>query len=353
FNVLDPLNTSGSLVMNQDPNSPDFLKPSGEIHVNGKPWHPSRLFVKMHEQPLYIEWSPSAFGFVGRSVYQRPLYALKTFLQSMITDQMVTRKAGLLVAKMESPGSAIDNVMQAFFGLKRSKIKEGVTNEVLQVGIEESIETLNMQNLDKAASFARTNVLKNVATACGMPASLIAQETLTEGFGEGTEDAKKEAGYLDYVRLDMQPSYDFVDRIVMRKAWTQEFYETLFPDYPEYKTKPFHTSLHEWMRAFSATWPNLLVEPDSEKAKTQDVKMKAVIAMVEVLSPELDAQSEASLLAWAAENANEAKELFSGKLDIDTDALLEHLQAKSVQPQSGVGEEEEKEPEPRPFTIAS
>ena len=41
FNVLDPLNTAGSLVLDQDPNSPDFLKPKG-IFVNGVPYHRSR-----------------------------------------------------------------------------------------------------------------------------------------------------------------------------------------------------------------------------------------------------------------------------------------------------------------------
>ena len=40
FNVLDPLNTAGSLVLNQDPNSPDFLKPTEAIEVGGRVWHP-------------------------------------------------------------------------------------------------------------------------------------------------------------------------------------------------------------------------------------------------------------------------------------------------------------------------
>ncbi|MDR3449528.1 MAG: DUF1073 domain-containing protein, partial [Alphaproteobacteria bacterium] len=41
FNSLDPLNTAGSLVLNQDPNSVDFQKP-GAIAVQGKNYHPSR-----------------------------------------------------------------------------------------------------------------------------------------------------------------------------------------------------------------------------------------------------------------------------------------------------------------------
>ena len=223
--------------------------------------------MKMNEQPIYIEWTGSAFGFVGRSIYQRALYPLKSFLQSMITDQMVIQKSGLLVAKMKTPGSFIDNVMQVMFGWKRAKLKEGVTGQVLQIGTDEDIETLNMQNLDKAFSTARTNVIKNIATACGMPASIIGQETLTEGFGEGAEDAKKEAAYLEYLREDMQSAYAFLDRIVMRKAWTSEFYDTLIPLYP--RLKPYDTWLYECIHSFKATWPNILVERIQKKAKSK------------------------------------------------------------------------------------
>jgi hypothetical protein len=136
----------------------------------------------------------------------------------MITDQMVVQKSGLVVYKAKAPGSFIDNLMQAFFGAKRSAIKQGVTGQVLSIELEEAIETLNMQNLDKAFMSARGNILKNIASAAGMPASIIMQETLTEGFGEGTEDAKKEAEYLDYIRSDMDPAYAFLDRICQRKG---------------------------------------------------------------------------------------------------------------------------------------
>ena len=354
FNVLDPLNTAGSLVLNQDPNSPDFLKPKA-IYVAGQAYHPSRTHTKMNEQPLYIDWTSSAFGFSGRSVYQRALYPLKTFLQTMITDQMVTQKAGLLVAKMKSPGSFIDNVMRTMAAWKRGTIKSGVTGQVLQIGVEEDIETLNMQNLDKAAMFARDNVLKNIASATAMPATLIRNETLTEGFGEGSEDAKKEAHFLDWIRTDMQPAYEFMDRIVMRRAWTPEFYEALCDDYPEYKNLNYETALHEWMRAFTATWPNLLVEPDSEKSKTADVQFKAVIAMVETIGPLLDPDNAAELMSWAAENANEREELFGSKLNLDIDKLKAHLAEKAEQAAAAVVQPEEgEEPaKPKPFALAS
>lgn len=353
FNVLDPLNTAGSLVLDQDPNSPDFLKPTGII-VNGKKYHRSRCFVKMHEQPIYIEYTSSAFGFVGRSVYQRALYPLKTYLQTMITDQMVTQKAGLLIAKIKNPGSFVDNLMQAMFGLKRGKLKAGGTGQVLSIELEEEIQTLDMVNADKAMTTPRTNVIENIAAAVAMPASIISNEAFNKGMAEGSEDAKKEAAYLDYVRQDMATAYAFVDRIVMRKAWTPEFYETLGAYYPEYKTKPFETALREWMHAFKATWPNLIVEPDSEKSKTQKVQMEAVVAVLEELSPIMDPENMCNVIEWVCANANERTELFAGKLEIDRETLLDHLKSKDEREaaavlEPGAGEESK----PRAFSAAS
>ena len=350
FNVLDPLNTAGSLVLNQDPNNPLYLK-QGTIAVNGQPWHPSRTIAKMNEDPIYIEWSASAFGFVGRSVYQRALYPLKTFVQSMVTDQMVTQKAGLLVAKMQTPGSFIDGLMQSMFGWKRGQIKSGVTNQVLSIGVEESLETLNMLNLEAPARFARENCIKNIATAAGMPASIIAQETLTEGFGEGTEDTKKEASYLNDVRCELKPTYAFMDRLVMRIAWTPRFYESLFGDYPEYQRTPYETALLSWMNAFSADWPNILEEPESEKAKAADVQFKAVIALLETMLPMLDPANKAILIAWACANVNQREELFASKLDLDEDALTTYLEENAAAMEAAAlegGEGEEKEPKAPP-----
>lgn len=354
FNILDPLNTAGSLVLDQDPNSSNFLKPNGPVHVNGQVWHPSRLFVKMNEQPLYIDWTSSAFGFVGRSVYQRCLYPLKSYVQSMITNQMVVQKAGLLVYKAETPGSFIDNIMQTFFGAKRSAIKSGVTGQVLSIGTAEDLQTLNMQNLDKAFSTARQNILKDIASATGMPASIIAQETLQEGFGEGSEDANKEVEFLEYVRTDMSPAYHFVDAICRRKAWTVEFYEALRTDYAGFGKDGYERALHDWIRAFSAQWPNLKIEPDSEKVKTEDVQMKSVIALLEVILPEADPKTKAKAIAWAADNVNAREVLFASHLDIDEEELEAYFADHEAQQEEQARELAEGSPrEPRPFAATA
>jgi len=324
FNTWDPLNTAGSLTLNQDPNAPDFQKPQ-YIRVSGKDYHSSRAVIALNESPIYIEWTNSAFGFVGRSVYQRALYPLKTYIQTMITDQAVAEKAALLVAKLKSPGSVIDQRSRSWFSFKRQAIKGAKTGNVVSIGIDESIESIDLKNLRDAAEFSRNNCIKNISTAAKMPASMLYQETLTEGFGEGSEDAKIIARYIDRMRIEMQPDYRFMDEIVMRRAWSPSFYQIIQRKYAEYRPVPYETAFYEWKNAFTAKWPNLLVEPESELVKVDDTVMKSAIALYEVMSPQLDPINKAKATVWLAEVAGERKKLFSTPLEIDEEALASYV----------------------------
>jgi len=349
FNVFDPLNTSGSLVLNQDPNALDFQKHRG-IAVQGKSYHRSRCVVVLNEEPIYIAYTPSAFGYVGRSVYQRALYPMKSFIQSMVTDDMVTRKAGVLVAMMQQAGSIVDQMMQAVAGLKRQILKEAETDNVISVGQQDKIESLNMQNLDGAAGFARTNILKNIATAADMPAKLLENETLVEGFGEGSEDAKHIAQYIDRMRQEMNPVYAFLDDIAMHRAWTPAFYETIQKDFPDYRNVPYQRAFYDWKNSFSAVWPSLLAEPESEKVKTEEVKHKTVIATAQILLPELDPANKARTIDWVAQNLNENKTMFTAPLELDIAGLEEYLEEKSL---SAMIQPQDQEPaQPKPFAAA-
>ena len=329
FSVFDPLNTAGSLVLNQNPNAMDFQK-TQSIVVQGRVYHRSRVRIVLNEDPIYLGYTTSAFGFVGRSVYQRALFPLKSFIETMRTDDMVARKAGLLIAMMQQAGSIVDNVMQVMTGIKRALLKEAQTNNVISVGQNDKIETLNMQNLDGAYGLARTNILKNIATAAAMPAKLLENETLVQGFGEGTEDAKNIARYVDRMRVQMAPLYEFFDTIVKYRAWNKRFYATIQQDFPEYKGVAYERAFYEWDNSFEAKWPNLLKEPDSDMVKVDEVKLKAAIAVVQVLMPELDPENRAGAIAWLADNLNENKFLFKSPLLIDLDNLVSWAESQAA-----------------------
>ncbi len=282
----------------------------------------------MNEDPLYINYTTSAFGFVGRSVYQRSLYPLKSFLQTMITDDMVSRKAGLLIAKLKQAGSIINNLMSTMAGQKRQLVKEGETNGVLSISASdnEDVTSLNLQNVNDAMTASRKNILENIAVSADMPAKLLNSETFAEGFGEGTEDAKAVARYIDRVRVAMQPLYDFFDQVCMYRAWNPEFYKTIQAEFSdEYGSMGYTQAFYQWTNSFAAQWPSLLTEPDSEKIKVDDVKLKAVIAMLEALLPNLDPENKTSAILWACDNFNELKLMFQSPLVLDAEALATYV----------------------------
>ena len=329
FNVLDPLNTAGSLVTNQNPNAPDFQR-HGDIMCNGKTYHRSRACVVYNEQPIYISYTPSAFGYVGRSVYQRALYQLKGYIQSMITNNHVQEKAGLLIIKSKKPGSFVDQAMQAMASVKRTMLKGAKTGNVLEIGIDDSIETLNMQNVDIAMKQSRDNIIADIALAAGRPARLLTEESYTEGFGEGTEDAKSIARFIDGYRKGLKPLYDLLDPIVMYRAWNEEFYATLQREFPNYATIPYETAFIQWRNSFKAEWPNLLKEPDSEAIKVEESKFKAVNDFVTGIKDDLDPENKARLFQWVSDLFNELKMLFPVPLDLDFEAMAQYQEEQKI-----------------------
>jgi hypothetical protein len=349
FSEFDPLNTSGSLVLNQNPNAMDYQKVTG-FTVQGKRYHMSRGVVVMNEDPIFIEFTTSAFGYVGRSVYQRALFPLKSFLNTMITDDMVVTKVGVIIAKMKAAGSIVSNAMQKLFGLKREVVKEAQVGNVIGITTEEDIESLNLQNLDAPYTLARRNIIENIATAEDMPAKILLQETFAEGFGEGTEDAKYVAQYIDRFREEMRPLYVWWDQIVMYRAWNPDFYKTIQELFPkQYGKVSFEEAFTKWRNSFSWKWPSLLREPDSELIKVDDVKLRAVIALLEVLLPTLDPANQVLLIAWAADSFNELKLLFQSPVDLDFDQLLtfkEEKQERDIEAQESAAEGIPKPPKP-------
>lgn len=336
FNRFDPLNLAGSTVTNQNPNAIDFQQPLTFITAAGQPYHPSRSKVMFNGTPVYLSFQSSAFGFTGRSVFLRALYPLKSFIQSMVTDDMVTYKAGLLIAKQKQAGSIVNRVMDAAAGIKRLALKQGVTGNVLSIDVDENIEAINLQNTDTAMKTARDNIIANIASASDVPAILLKDEAFTQGFGEGTEDARALAQYVNGLREEMQPLYEFFDRIVMHRAWNEEFFETLknHPDFGEYyKDKSYRQAFYGWKQAFKAEWENLLEEPESEKVRAAEVKVKNIVEVLRTTLPIVDPQNRAILVQWAQDNLNEIPELFKSSLNIDAESLSEYEPPKEAMPE--------------------
>ncbi|EOI6476917.1 TPA: anti-CBASS protein Acb1 family protein [Yersinia enterocolitica] len=336
FNILDPLNTAGSIVLNQDPNAQDFQKVEG-IRVAGKAYHKSRCVVIQHEDPIYLAYNPAAFGFTGRSVYQRALFPLKSFIQTMRTDDMVAVKGGLLVTKIQGPSSVVNNMMQKLSGIKRMMLKRGKTGEVLQIGDKDSIESIDLSNLEKPLDSARNHILANIAAAADMPAIILNSETFAKGFGEGTEDARAVAVYIDGQREWLDELYNYFIRICQYRAWSIEFFQTLRADMPEIKNT-YSLYFTKWINNFEYVWPSSLKEPESEKVKVDETRFKAIVSTLEILLPQLtsDPDNRATLIEWACENANANEHLFPQRLNLDYDSLLNNPPEQIPSPQEPI-----------------
>ena len=325
FNKLDPLNLAGSTVTNQNPNAPDFQQPWQYITAAGQPYHPSRSCVVFANTPIYLSFQSSGFGYTGRSVFQRSLYPIKSYIQSMVTDNLVTFKAGLLVAKMKQSGSIVNRLMQQSASIKRTYLQQGVTGNVLSIDLDEDIEAIDMKNTDTAMTTARDNILANIAAGADCPAQLLKDETFTTGFSEGDNDAMAVATYITGVRNDMESLFAFFDKIVQHRAWNKEFFEAVKNEYPEmYKDVSYEQAFYEWQNSFHTAWTPMVEESPSEKVKTEEVKLKGITEILRTLLPVMDSENRARAIEWAQDNISEMQDMFSTPMQLDIEALMDY-----------------------------
>lgn len=351
FNVYDPLNLSGSIITNQNPNAPDFQKPNKSITAAGQPYHPSRTCINFHGTPVYLDFQSSSFSFSGRSVFLRVLYPMKSYLQTMQVNDMVSRKAGLLVAKTRQNGSIIDGIMERIGAVKRSLLKEAVTDQVLQVDVDDVIESLNLQNIDKAMEMARNNIIADVAVGSDVPAIILKDEAFAQGFANGEQDMMRVIQFVNAVREQMQALYDYFTRIVQYRAWNADFFTTLQAAHPEaLGTRDYKAWFFETRDRFKTTWPSLIQESQGEATERNAKKLKAMSDLFKVLAPGIDPENGARLRQWITDACNNMPELFESVMEFDSVAFAENsalLQAQAPQigcnPNDGGGDSDDDE----------
>jgi hypothetical protein len=187
-------------------------------------------------------------------------------------------------------------------------------------------------NMEAPMTMARGNILKNCAVAADMPAVLLNEETFVEGFGEGTEDARRVAMFVKRLREEMDPQYRWFDEMTMHRAWGPEFYTAVQRRYPQVFGKISYTqAFYAWKNSFKATWPNWLEPEDNEKIQVEEVILNAAIAAVQTLMPISDPANQAALASWLADTINDQETLFRTPLEFDIEALENHLNEQKEQ----------------------
>ena len=132
----------------------------------------------------------------------------------------------------------------------------------------------------------------------------------------------------------MEPVYRFLDRIVMHRAWTPEFFKTLKTRFPEkYGKIDYKEAFYTWTNSFQATWPSYLREPDSDQVRVDDTKMKAAISIFQILELSFDPENKARLVQWLADAVTNNKLLYSSPLNLDYKVLLKRFKEMDKQEQ--------------------
>lgn len=324
INVFDPLNASGSMVTSQDPNSPQFQEPNRTLVINTQTWHKSRTLTLFHGAPIYLEFQNSAFGFTGRSVFQRCLYPLKSYISTMVANNLVAQKAGVLVAKVEQNGTIANGLMALANRAKRGMLKDAKTGGVINIGPSDNVESLNLQNVDGALKTSRDNIIADIAAAADVPAQLVREEAFAQGFSDGKEDSKAISQYIDGIRQAIQPVLNYFEQIVMYIAWNQEFYEALRNEFPDIITEDFETTFYRWKREFRAEWQELVEEsPDARRKSDKDL-VDGAIQVADALVDGLDPENKAKLFMWLTDVVNSTKTYGETPLTLDEDAIADY-----------------------------
>jgi len=322
ISVFDPLNTAGSMVSNQDPNSPNFQAPNKVVTIQGAAWHPSRTLRLFNGAPIYLSFQNSTFGYTGRSVFQRVLYPMQSYLKTMPVNDMVAEKAGLLIVKRVQNSSTVSGLMGFSGKKKREMVKEAITGNVLEVGKDDSVESLNLQNVDDALKGALENIIASIAAGSDTPARLINDEAFALGFSDGTEDSKSVAQHIDGVRQTLDSSIEFFEKIVQHIAWSEDFYAALSAEYPDYVAeRTYKEMFYVWQRDFSSKWAPLLEEPKKEQQEGEAKLIDQVVKLFTALTARIDQANYATAVEWVADIANTLPSIKETPLLIDYEAL--------------------------------
>jgi len=169
-----------------------------------------------------------------------------------------------------------------------------------------------------------------------MPAKILLQETFAEGSVRAPRMRSLSRGFIDGIREEMAPLYNFFDMIVQRRAWTPDFYKADPGGLPRsVRQDDIRRRVLSWANSYTAKWPSLLKGAAIRADQVDDVKLRAVIALMEVLMPNMDDENKIHPDPVGCEQFNELKLLFQSPLILDPDAMRSFLEEKGRTAQGG------------------
>lgn len=277
FNVLDPLNISGSRV-DLDPLSFHFLEVV-DIQVNSKTIPKKRIAISHALEPLYLDTRTSLIPYSPPSVFYNMVELLKQYDDAVKSIGDLLYKAGAIIykypVKSKLTGVALDAITASGNILEQKR-----SGEVISISNDSTVEDFPIANLNGLID--SINKLEDDITKAlsDTPVSILFDRNLSNGFSEGDKDKETVISTIESFRENkLTPLYNLTDYYIMLKAWDGAFIDEMRYKYSEYKDKTDNEIFRSWAENFKFKYGNLFPEPESviqdNNAKKLDNLLKA------------------------------------------------------------------------------
>lgn len=285
FNTFDSLVTAGSFVTDLDPNSIEFQKVI-DFSVRGKKYHYSRCKAVFNplEDPNYLQYESSAYGFVSASILKRALPALQDYLLNKIAKRKLLKKVASFVHKQDAKSAVYDKITEYVAKIKRSIVEDLTSGEAIIVGLEESVESFNLTNHPQVMQFLTDDNMNDIANATGWQASYLKHSILSTGFADGSNDAAQIDKMLYSVQRFTQELFEWIDDILFYIAWTDGFIDEIANQSPDlYRGKTRNQIRQLWRTGYERKFNPPTAEQPKDKAAANGDFLEALTKAVSLI----------------------------------------------------------------------
>ena len=310
FNVLDPLNLSGSRVDN-DPLSFHFLE-LVDIKVNTKTVPRKRISISHALEPLYLDNRTSLLPFTPPSVFYNMIDLLKEYDDAIKSIGDLLYKAGAIVYKYPAK-SKLNGVFADAQERSQIILQQKQSGEVISISADSSLEDFPISNL--SGLIEAINKLEDDITKAlnDTPASILFDKSLSNGFSEGDKDKETEISIIESFRENkLTPLYELTDYYVMLKAWDSNFIDEMRSIYSSYEGKSDIEIFRDWAESFTFKYGNLFPEPESLIQENNAKKLDNLLKV----------QQLGANIADIEEELNES-EIFRNEMNLDNPPQME------------------------------
>ena len=275
FKAGDPL--AIQVTVNQNPQLLNFLYPE-RVEIGGSEISPQRATVLMNGIPMYLQYSGSSYSYGGRSVYENQLPIIRAWAQTLRSMGRISDRASGIYAffsRFKKGGLEVNSAQKSLELIKTLSDTGGVA-----MGADDRVEVPTTSGIGDLESLMQ-RIEREVVTASDTPLSVLLDERLANGFGNGTEDFKTIIQDIDAYRNQyLRPLYEFSDIFVMWRAFTKPFLQKIIAENPKYQGYTPTSLRMELINNFSFEFGNLYPASRKEEAETKslllDVAAKAV-----------------------------------------------------------------------------